>query len=273
MGAATLLSLGLFAGAGTTANAADVEYIDGYPNRIVNGDFEYLSAEILADATEQFNFANVDYDNGEASTMSSFGGRWFGIPGFDAAAFGWRSTQTDTSVDGRAPIVEIQQSHDKSNAYAEITASQAGTFIYQDVSTPVAGAVYTISLKHASRTEDGHDALSVMIGAPGAEQPIELTRTASDSGDPVGVSSATVESTAWAYDDEWDTYEATYTIPEGQAVTRFTFRSVRGTEGGDFTGSYVNVSGNCVDDIDFQVSWPLTYDLQGGQGLIPNKEQ
>lgn len=233
---------------------------------IVNGDFEYMSSEILAQATDTYNFANVDYVNGQASTMSSFGGPWFTVQGFDREQFGWRSTQTDTSVDGRAPIVEIQRSRDGSNTYAEITASEANTYIYQDVSTPVAGAVYTIRLKHASRAVDSRDALSVLIGAPGHERAVTLTRTASDSGDPVGESSTTVESTAWAWDGEWDTYEGTYTIPDGQTVTRFTFLAVRGT-----TGSDDQTSGNCVDDIDFQVAYPLAYELNGGDGRIPNE--
>lgn len=263
---ASLTAIGLALTVQTGASAAGARDA-ALPDAIVNGDFEYLGDRILSQATDTYNFANVDYVHGQASTLSSQGGAWFDIAGFDADAFGWKSTQTDTSVDGRAPIVEIQQSRDRSNAYAEITASQAGTAIYQDISTPVPGTVYAISLKHASRTFDGHDALSVMIGAPGKETPIELTRTASDAGDPVGETSTTVESTAFAWNNEWDTYEGTYTIPAGQPITRFTFRSVRGTEG----GLNESVAGNNVDDISFQISYPLTYDLNGGTGPAPNR--
>lgn len=28
-----------------------------------------------------------------------------------------------------------------------------------------------------------------------------------------------------------------------------------------------------IDDIGFEISWPLTYDLQDGTGTLPNKEQ
>lgn len=268
--ASLLLTTGFAVAGPAAAMADDTVQTRGaaLPTSIVNGDFEYLGDRILSQATDAYNFANVDYVHGQASTFSSQGGAWFDIAGFDADAFGWKSTQTDTSVDGRAPIVEIQQSRDRSNAYAEITASQAGTAIYQDISTPVPGTVYTISLKHASRTFDGHDALSVMIGAPGRETPVELTRTASDAGDPVGETSTTVESTACAWNNEWDTYEGTYTIPAGQPITRFTFRSVRGTEG----GLNESVAGNNVDDISFQISYPLAYALNGGQGATPNEQ-
>ena len=89
-----------------------------------------------------------------------------------------------------------------------------------------------------------------------------------DAGDPVGETSTNVESTAFAWNNEWDTYEGTYTIPAGQPITRFTFRSVRGTEG----GLNESVAGNNVDDISFQISYPLAYALNGGQGATPNEQ-
>ncbi len=50
-------------------------------------------------------------------------------------------------------------------------------------------------------------------------------------------------------------------------VTRFTFKAVTGQE------AYGSAEGNLIDDISFEISWPLTYDLQGGTGIQPNKEQ
>lgn len=47
-------------------------------------------------------------------------------------------------------------------------------------------------------------------------------------------------------------------------IARFTFRSLT---------SHDPTTGNQVDDISFQVSWPLTYELNAGTGAIPNKEQ
>lgn len=48
--------------------------------------------------------------------------------------------------------MEIQRSRDRSNIYGEITASQAGTYIYQDIDTRhETDTVYTVSLRHANR--------------------------------------------------------------------------------------------------------------------------
>ena len=238
------------------------------PDHIINGDFEYLKDRILAQATDIENFANVDYERGQANSFSISGGEWFDIEGFNATEFGWKSTQTDASVDGRAPIVEIQRSRDGGNAYGEITASQIDTYIYQDIDTQhPTDTIYTVRLKHASRNnpaDGGHvDALSVLIGPPGQEQPVELTRTASDVGDMIGETSTVVKSRAWSFDDQWDTYETTITIPANQSVTRFSFQAIESAD---------ELRGNNVDDITFAVAYPLTYDLNGGTGTVPNRQ-
>lgn len=234
------------------------------PDRIVNGDFEYLSDDLLAYATDTGNFANVDPATGDVNSTAGADG-WHHVDGFDAAAFGWKSSQTDATVNGRAGIVEIQRSRDASNTYAEITASQAGTYIYQDIDTlHPTESIYTVSLRHASRNVDHTDSMQVLIGPPGRERPVELTRTASDTDDPVGQVSTTVESTAWGWAGQWDTYEATVTIPAGQPVTRFMFRSVNGVS---------DVAGNLVDDISFRIGYPLTYGLNGGTGTVPNAQR
>jgi len=262
-----LTAIGLALTVQTGASAAGARDA-ALPDAIVNGDFEYLGESLLAEADDTRNFANVDYEHAQASTFSSMGGAWFDVRGFDAAAFGWRSNQTDTSVDGRAPIVEIQRSRDRSNIYGEITASQAGTYIYQDIDTRhETDTVYTVSLRHANRgrpsDNNGHmDALRVLIGPPGRERAVELTRTGSDVGDAIGETSEIVRSGAWGWIGEWDTYEGTVVIPAGQPVTRFTFQSV---------DSLTDVEGNLVDDITFAVGYPLTYDLNGGTGPAPNR--
>ena len=46
-------------------------------------------------------------------------------------------------------------------------------------------------------------------------------------------------------------------IPANQPVTRFTFKSFN---------SDSPTSGNLVDDIDFQMAYPLSYDMNGGTG-------
>lgn len=235
------------------------------PDHLVNGDFEYRADEIIDTAKtaagsaylSDWNWANVDYLHGDAGAAS----KWAHVDGFDADVFAWKSSQTDASVDGRAPIVEIQHSKASSNTYGEITASQFDTYLYQDIdtssSTPV---VYYVHLKHASRTTWFRDSMRVLIGPPGHETPVRMTRTASTSGDALGVTDTLISSTPAAQDDGWDTYQASLTIPAGQDVTRFTFESV--------TNAGPNL-GNCIDDVLFTKAYPLTYDLNGGNGKLP----
>ena len=147
------------------------------PTELVNGDFTYKGRESLDTARKaagndyqsDWNFANIDYVKGDAGAAR----KWAHIDGFQATGFGWKSNQTDTAVDGRAPIAEIQQSRDGSNYYGEITASQANTYLYQDIDTQhSSGTVYTVKLKHASRTlAMGTDSLQILVGKPGHERP------------------------------------------------------------------------------------------------------
>ena len=128
---------------------------------------------------------------------------------------------------------------------------------------------YTLSLKHAPMVvpeDNWHtDTMQVLIGPPGHEEPVEMTRTKSNGyGDKVGETSTTISTTGNSGGMDFDTYEGVWVCPEDVTVARFTFRSLT---------SHDPTTGNQVDDISFQVSWPLTYDLQGGTGIQPNKEQ
>ena len=108
--------------------------------------------------TDKYNFANVDPAHGDVEISGALNGKgeaskhWVHLNGFDTAKFGWKSNQTDTRVDGRGGIVEIQRSKANDNMYAEITASQANTYLYQDIdtahSTPT---VYTVKLRYSHR--------------------------------------------------------------------------------------------------------------------------
>lgn len=254
----------------TTAFAAMPANAATLPDHIVNGDFNYKGQESSAFQTDFYNYTNVDPATGDGEggrgldSQGKENGTWKHIPGFDASEFGWKSTQTDTYVNGRAHIVEIQRSKAKDNMYAEITASQADTYIYQDVST-TPGAVYTIRLRHSKRDQmaSHRETMQVMVGAPGNEQAITMTRLKSDVGNPVGVSSTTIESPGTnGWGGTWDTYAGTYRIPDGQTTTRFTFKS---------SNSSSNVTGNLVDDIVFTVGYPLHYDLKGGTGTGPQQ--
>lgn len=234
---------------------------DSLPTELVNGDFTYKGRESLdtarkaagSDYQSDWNFANIDYVKGDAGAAR----KWAHIDGFQATGFGWKSNQTDTAVDGRAPIAEIQQSRDGSNYYGEITASQANTYLYQDINTRHdSGTVYTVKLKHASRTlAMGVDSLQVLVGAPGHERPVELTRVASDGKDQVGEKSNVVASAVSGWNGKWDTYTGSVIIPADQPVTRFTFKSITGID---------NVAGNLIDDVRFAYAYPLSYDANGG---------
>lgn len=231
------------------------------PTELVNGDFTYKGRESLDTARKaagndyqsDWNFANIDYVKGDAGAAR----KWAHIDGFQATGFGWKSNQTDTAVDGRAPIAEIQQSRDGSNYYGEITASQANTYLYQDIDTQhSSGTVYTVKLKHASRTlAMGVDSLQILVGKPGHERPVELTRIASDGKDQVGEKSNVVASAVSGWNGKWDTYTGSVIIPANQPVTRFTFKSITGID---------NVAGNLIDDVRFAYAYPLSYDANGG---------
>lgn len=231
------------------------------PTELVNGSFSYKGRQCLDTARKaagndyqsDWNFANIDYVKGDAGAAR----KWAHIDGFQASGFGWKSNQTDAAVDGRAPIAEIQQSGDGSNYYGEITASQANTYLYQDINTRHdSGTVYTVKLKHASRTlAMGVDSLQVLVGTPGHERPVELTRIASDGKDQVGEKSNVVASAVSGWNGKWDTYMGSVIIPANQPVTRFTFKSITGID---------NVAGNLIDDVRFAYAYPLSYDANGG---------
>lgn len=279
---AGLLSAGTLLGGGLltagTANADEIRMPDigktitstarpiagksgSLPTELVNGSFSYKGRQCLDTARKaagndyqsDWNFANIDYVKGDAGAAR----KWAHIDGFQATGFGWKSNQTDTAVDGRAPIAEIQQSRDGSNYYGEITASQANTYLYQDIDTRHDfSTVYTVKLKHASRTlAMGVDSLQILVGTPGHERPVELTRIASDGKDQVGEKSNVVASAVSGWNGKWDTYTGSVIIPANQPVTRFTFKSITGIS---------NVAGNLIDDVRFAYAYPLSYDANGG---------
>lgn len=269
--AAILCAAGLALTGATGANAAETDTA-GLPDRIVNGDFSYPGWGNLnyGDNTWWTSVADgasyVVHGSGNAS--------WEPIDGFDQSLFGWSSTQTDCIASNeawlpgqcRAGAVELQNAHEGGNTYAEITAAQENTAIYQDIAT-IPGAVYTWSLKHASLNASHVDAMSVMIGEPGHETPQEAERvTVNGHGDQTGPVGTVIRTKVTnqidnQVTDQWETYEGTYTATS--TITRFTFKAIEGVD---------DTTGNKIDDISFQISYPLTYDLQGGTGIIPNKE-
>ena len=267
---------------GTLRLASDddvAEYAaNGLPKQIMNGDFDHDWRNIVGQSrmSEKYNFANIDPAHGDVEISGALNGKgeaskqWVHLNGFDANKFGWKSNQTDTRVDGRGGIVEIQRSKANDNMYAEITASQANTYLYQDIdtahSTPT---VYTVKLRYAHRNGsiNSNEKIQILVGAPGHEQPVEMTRIASDRGNKVGEKSTTVNAPntdGWL--GSWDTFQGSVEIPAGQPVSRFTFKAL---------GSIDGVTGNLIDDVQFKLAYPLAYDknAQDATGSVPSNQR
>ena len=267
---------------GTVRLASDddvVEYAaSNLPKQIVNSDFDHDWRNIVGQSkmTGKYNFANIDPAHGDVEVSGPLNGKgeaskqWVHLNGFDASQFGWKSNQTDTRVDGRGGIVEIQRSRANDNMYAEITASQANTYLYQDIdtahSTPT---VYTVKLRYAHRngTINSNEKIQILVGAPGHEQPVEMTRIASDRGNRLGEKSTTVNAPntdGWL--GRWDTFQGSVEIPAGQPVSRFTFKAL---------GSIDGVTGNLIDDVQFKLAYPLSYDKNADDatGSVPSNQR
>ena len=266
---------------GTVRLASDddvVEYAaNGLPKQIMNGDFDHDWRNIVGQSrmSAKYNFANIDPAHGDVEISGALNGKgeaskqWVHLNGFDASRFGWKSNQTDTRVDGRGGIVEIQRSRANDNMYAEITASQADTYLYQDIDTAHDyPTVYTVKLRYAHRngTINSNEKIQILVGAPGHEQPVEMTRIASDRGNRLSEKSTTVNAPntdGWL--GSWDTFQGSVVVPAGRNVSRFTFKAL---------GSIDGISGNLIDDVQFKLAYKLSYDKnsQDASGQIPSDE-
>lgn len=249
-----------------TASAATT-----YPRDLVNGDFEYPSMKSL-----QHYFTGIDRNrsqwisNGQGGDLA----KWSDIPGgLDTTRFGWSSTQTQGAMsEQRANAVELQKATGETTQMGELCASQKGTAIYQDIAT-TPGTLYRIELDHASRYSIHLDQMQVMVGAPGHEQPVEMTRTSSNKyGDKIGEKSTTIATHSTnpfgnqSSKDDFSHYVGYYTIPAGQSVTRFTFRQVSGVN---------TTSGNLLDNIVFTQAYKLDYDRNSDDatGKVPSNQR
>lgn len=247
------------------------------PKQLVNSDFDHDWQNIVSQSkmTGKYNFANIDPAHGDVEVSGPLNGKgeaskqWVHLNGFDANKFGWKSNQTDTRVDGRGGIVEIQRSKANDNMYAEITASQANTYLYQDIDTAHDyPTVYTVKLRYAHRngTINSNEKIQILVGAPGHEQPVEMTRIASDRGNRLGEKSTTVNAPntdGWL--GSWDTFQGSVVVPAGQNVSRFTFKAL---------GSIDGISGNLIDDVQFKLAYKLSYDKNANDasGSVPSDE-
>lgn len=263
--AAVLLS------AGTAMPAAAAEP-SPLPDHIVNGDFEYPTANLLSAEDHRFTYISLTDDsywrNGDVEN-----GRYHRPPlpaGFDKAKFAWHSTQTGgadvTYPDAeKRDDVQVWMQGDGTNHYSELAAAQQRTSIYQDIAT-TPGVAYRWSLRHANLNAAYADKMSVLIGTPGHETAQQATRVSvngnGDQTGPVGtIISSKASNTDTNHTGQWETYTGVY-VATG-TVTRFTFENV------DSASAY---DGNLLDDISFQTAYPLTYDRNGGIGALPERK-
>lgn len=245
---------------------------------LANGDFSYPSFSDIQ-KNEQEGYADLrtflKSDDGTlwynmSNTDLSKYGKIGQIPGFDSSRFAWSSTENGSRV-------ELQQDRNTKNTYAEIVAQQDNTSIYQNVSTGNGGVLYKIRLKHASRQSSHADRMQVLVGADAAHAtPVEMTRVTSNGhGDKVGGKSTTITTKVSNTDPrdhgaQWETYEGTYLVPEGQKNTVFMFKSLEGFK--EYETLSGNNIGNLVDDIEFSRSYKLTYDKNSdyATGSVPS---
>ena len=285
--AASTLGAGLAGTAGavdTTGATGDakgvvkpaVDDTSGLPDHLVNGDFSVNYKDQWL--TGGWNWTSITPDGKYLNSVRNWNDSaaiWKTVNGWDKTKFGWSSTQKDDTdnIQHKAGAVEIQYDDQADNVYAELCAYEKGTAIYQDIKT-APGTLYKIRLKHASLYSGYLDKMQVMVGAPGHEQAVEMTRTSvNGNGDTLNEKSTTiatkVSNTGEAdrnHENQWETYEGTYLIPDGQTTTRFTFRSVAAES---------MEHGNLLDDIVFDKAYRLNYDKNASDatGKVPSNQR
>lgn len=257
---------------GTVKTVADTNA--SLPDHLVNGDFSVNYHDQWKDSFG--GWTSIDPNAGKTlhatSLPSGSSWKWTAINGWDKSKFGWTSTQkAGSNVQQKANAVELQYDDSTAdNVYAELCAYEAGTAIYQDIRT-TPGTLYKVRLRHASLNSTYLDKMQVMIGTPGHEPPVEMTRTSVNGhGDKLNEKSTVIATKVTNgnnrhHADQWETYEGTYLIPDGQTTTRFTFRSVDSKQL-DY--------GNVLDDIVFDKAYRLSYDKnsQDAFGQVPSDE-
>ena len=255
---------------GTVKTVADTNA--SLPDHLVNGDFSVNYHDQWKDSFG--GWTSIDPNAGKTLHATSLPNgsswKWTAINGWDKSKFGWTSTQkAGSNVQQKANAVELQYDDSTAdNVYAELCAYEAGTAIYQDIRT-VPGTLYKVRLKHASLNSTYLDKMQVMIGTPGHEQPVEMTRTSVNGhGDKLNEKSTVIatkvtNSNNRHHADQWETYEGTYLIPDGQTTTRFTFKSIDAKQL-DY--------GNVLDDIVFDKAYRLDYDKNASDatGKVPS---
>lgn len=256
---------------GTVKTVADTNA--SLPDHLVNGDFSVNYKDQWL--TGGWNWTSITPDGKYLNSVRNWNDSatiWKTVNGWDKTKFGWPSTQKDgtDNIQHKAGATEIQYDDQADNVYAELCAYEKGTAIYQDIKT-VPGVLYKIRLKHASLYSGYLDKMQVLIGAPGHETPVEMTRTSVNGhGDKLNEKSTVIATKVTNgnnrhHESQWETYEGTYLIPDGQATTRFTFKSIDAKQ---------LDRGNVLDDIVFDKAYKLSYDKNSSDatGSVPSNQ-
>ena len=256
----------------TTGNMKTVaDNTSNLPDHLVNGTFDYRGNEIINENQRVYGSHDTTYLAIISAKTGIIGNPLHSkLDNWDSGKFGWKSNDATAGVD----TVEVQRRNhtpyptNAGNVWGEITAAKRGKYIYQDIAT-TPGVVYKWSLKHASRNAGQGDSMQVMIGEPGKTVAQQATRTTSNGSDKTGSVGTTITTHGTAQDGKWETYTGDYLATS--TVTRFTFRSVRDSNGQglDFTAE-----GNCVDDLSFDKAYKLSYDKNSSDatGSVPSNQ-
>lgn len=256
----------------TTGNVKTVaDNTSNLPDHLVNGTFGYRGNEIINENQRVYGSHDTTYLAIISAKTGIIGNPLHSkLDNWDSGKFGWRSNDDTAGAD----TVEVQRRNhtpyptNAGNVWGEIAAAKRGKYIYQDIAT-TPGVVYKWSLKHASRNADQDDSMQVMIGEPGKTVAQQATRTTSNGSDKTGSVGTTITTHGTAQDGKWETYTGDYLATS--TVTRFTFRSVRDSNGQglDFTAE-----GNCVDDLSFDKAYKLSYDKNSSDatGSVPSNQ-
>lgn len=256
----------------TTGNVKTVaDNTSNLPDHLVNGTFDYRGNEIINENQRVYGSHDTTYLAIISAKTGVIGNPLHSkLDNWDSGKFGWKSNDATAGVD----TVEVQRRNhtpyptNAGNVWGEIAAAKRGKYIYQDIAT-TPGVVYKWSLKHASRNAGQDDSMQVMIGEPGKTVAQQATRTTSNGSDKTGSVGTTITTHGTAQDGKWETYTGDYLATS--TVTRFTFRSVRDSNGQglDFTAE-----GNCVDDLSFDKAYKLSYDKNSSDatGSVPSNQ-
>lgn len=247
------------------AEPVDPMLLDG-GNLVVNGDFSYPDFDCVDD--HGLNWIYVYPDKGSAAGWTPVV-QEEKVPGLSVESFGWT---TDDLGAGQGFELHRETS---GNVSALV---HPGRLNGQLIDT-IPGAVYTVRFRVAGRSaSSGMGRMQVMVGPKGQERPLTVTlvqssETGRDHGQSEGWTGTVIDAWSdgpdagqdagnpqWDHSRDWQTYEGVYVATETE--TNYAWTNVNETGGG-----FV------IDDLSFEVSWPLTYSLNGGTGIQPNKEQ